>query len=414
MARSYVISKDVVWQAYLQVKANKGAAGVDEQTMQDFEANLKRNLYKIWNRMSSGSYFPPAVKAVAIPKKDGGARILGIPSISDRIAQTVVKLLLEPQLEPCFHPDSYGYRPGKSAIQAIGVTRHRCWQYGWLLEFDIKGAFDNINHSLLLKALRKHTDSDWILLYIQRWLEAPLQIDGGEIQQRSRGTPQGGVISPLLMNLFMHYVFDKWMAIHYPKVPFARYADDGVAHCNTLREAEQLKEVLEKRFEECQLALHPEKTKIVCCKADKSWIAYPVMKFEFLGYEFRLRTARTKAGKLFPSFLPAISPSAAKAIRGEMRSWFVSSRSDKSIEDLSRMFSPILRGWIQYYGQYYPSALYPTLYNFNRKLVKWVTQKYKRFRRRPRRAHYWLGRVAHKQPWLFPHWGQLGLKPSAG
>ena len=414
MARSFDISKDVVWRAYQQVKANRGAEGIDGQTMEDFEGNLKGNLYKIWNRMSSGSYIPPAVKAVAIPKKSGGTRVLGIPSISDRIAQTVVKLYLEPSLDLCFHPDSYGYRPGKSAIQAIAVTRERCWKYGWLLEYDIKGAFDNIDHSLLMKALKRHTESDWVLLYIKRWLEAPMQQLDGEIQERRQGIPQGGVISPLLMNLFMHYAFDKWMSIHYPELPFARYADDGIVHCRTLREAEQIKAVLEERFEECKLALHPKKTKIVCCKVDRPWIDYPVVKFEFLGYEFRLRTARTRTGRLFASFMPGISPSAAKAIRSEMRSWSLPNKSDKSIEDLSRMFGPIIRGWIGYYGHFYKSALYPTMYNLNRKLVKWVTKKYKRFRRRPRRAHYWLGRIAHKQPWLFPHWKMLGLKPAAG
>ncbi len=414
MARSFDISKDVVWQAYRQVKTNKGAAGIDGQRLEDFERNLKGNLYKIWSRMTSGSYFPPAVKAVAIPKKTGGTRILGIPSISDRIAQTVVKMYLEPKLEPHFHADSYGYRPGKSAIQAIAVTRKRCWKYGWLLEFDIKGAFDNIDHSLLMKALERHTDSDWILLYIKRWLEVPLQQPDGKNQERKMGTPQGGVISPLLMNLFMHYVFDKWMSLHYPELPFARYADDGIVHCRTLREAEQLKIVLERRFEECKLALHPQKTKIVCCKANKSWINFPVTQFEFLGYEFRLRTARSRAGRLFLCFLPAISPAAAKSIRREMRSWSLPNRTDKSIEDLSRMFGPTIRGWINYYGHFYRSALYPTMYNLNRKLVKWVTKKYKRYKRHPRRAHYWLGRVANKQPGLFPHWNILGLKPSAG
>lgn len=413
MAKSFDISKQIVWRAYEQVKANKGAAGVDEQSMQEFERNLKGNLYKIWNRMSSGSYLPPAVKAVEIPKKSGGVRLLGIPTISDRIAQTVVKMYLEPELDPVFHNDSYGYRPGKSALQAIETTRRRCLKYGWLLEFDIKGAFDNIDHLLLMKALEKHTDSQWIRLYVERWLKSPMQI-GGESIGRSKGTPQGGVISPLLMNLFMHYVFDKWMSIHYPRTPFVRYADDGVVHCHRLQEAQLLKEVLEKRFEDCKLLLHPEKTKIVCCKPEKSWIKYSIKKFEFLGYEFCLRTARAKSGRLFNAFLPAISPNSAKAMRRKMRGWRLSSRSDKSIEDLSRMFGPVIRGWINYYGHFYKSALYPTMYNFNRKLVKWVTQKYKRFRDKPRRAHYWLGRIAHRQPWLFPHWQLLGLKPSTG
>jgi RNA-directed DNA polymerase len=414
MARSYDISKQDVWQAYQRVKANKGAAGIDGQTIEGFDQNLKRHLYKIWNRLTSGSYLPPAVMAVTIPKRSGGTRVLGIPTLSDRIAQTVVKMHLEPILEPCFHEDSYGYRPGKSAIQAVSKTRQRCRRYGWLYEFDIKGAFDNIDHALLMRALRKHTDSEWVLLYIERWLTAPMQHPDGEIEQRTRGTPQGGVISPLLMNLFLHYAFDKWMAVHEPRLRFARYADDAVVHCSTLRDAQRLQEVLERRFKECGLELHPEKSKIVCCKAHRSGIDYPVSKFEFLGYEFRLRTAVTRDGRKFVQMLPAISPSSAKAIRKEIRSWRIQNRSDKSIDDLSRMFGAKLRGWINYFGHFYKSALYPTFYNLNRKLVKWATRKYKKLRRRPRRAHYWLGSVAKRQPDLFPHWQLLGLRPAIG
>ena len=414
MARSYDISKQVVWQAYQRVKANKGAAGIDGQTIEDFEQDLKGNLYKIWNRLTSGSYLPPAVMAVTIPKRSGGTRVLGIPTLSDRIAQTVVKMHLEPILEPCFHEDSYGYRPGKSAIQAVLKTRQRCWRYGWLYEFDIKGAFDNIDHALLMRALRKHTDNEWVLMYIERWLTAPMRHPDGVIEQRARGTPQGGVISPLLMNLFLHYVFDRWMAVHEPRLRFARYADDAVVHCSTLREAQRLQEVLERRFKECGLELHPEKSKIVCCKAYRPGIDYPVCKFEFLGYEFRLRTAVTRDGRKFVQMLPAISPSSAKAIRAEIRSWDLQNRSDKSIEDLSRMFGAKLRGWINYFGHFYKSALYPTFYNLNRKLVKWATRKYKKLRRRPRRAHYWLGAVAKRQPELFPHWQLLGLRPAIG
>ncbi len=414
MARSYAISKQVVWQAYQRVKANKGAAGIDGQTIEDFEPELKGNLYKIWNRLTSGSYLPPAVMAVTIPKRTGGTRVLGIPTLSDRIAQTVVKMHLEPILEPCFHEDSYGYRPGKSAIQAIAKTRQRCWRYGWLYEFDIKGAFDNIDHALLMRALRKHTESEWVLLYIERWLRAPMEHPDGVIEQRTRGTPQGGVISPLLMNLFLHYVFDKWMAVHEPRLRFARYADDAVVHCSTLRDAQRLQEVLERRFKECGLEIHPEKSKIVCCKAHRPGIDYPVSKFEFLGYEFRLRTAVRRDGRKFVQMLPAISPASAKAIRKEIRGWRLQNRSDKSIDDLSRMFSAKLRGWINYFGHFYKSALYPTFYNLNRKLVKWATRKYKKLRRRPRRAHYWLGAVAKRQPDLFPHWQLLGLRPAIG
>ena len=412
MARSFDISKQLVWQAYKLVKANKGSAGNDGVTIEAFEQNLKGNLYKLWNRLSSGSYFPPAVRAVSIPKRSGGTRTLGIPSVSDRIAQMVVKLKLEPELEPHFHPDSYGYRPGKSAIQAVAVTRERCWKHGWVFEFDIKGAFDNIDHKLLTKALKKHTGCAWVLLYIERWLKAPMQYADGTIQQRSRGTPQGGVISPLLMNLFMHYVFDKWMAVHEPRLQFARYADDALVHCSTLREAERLRVVLERRFRECHLELHPEKSKIVCCKANHPAINYPVTKFDFLGYEFRLRTAVNRQGQRFARFMPAISPTSAKAIRREIRSWRLQNRSDKSLDDLSRMFGAKLRGWINYFGHFYKSALYPTFYNLNRKLVKWATRKYKKLRRRPRRAHYWLGHVAKRQPELFAHWQVLGLRPA--
>jgi RNA-directed DNA polymerase len=414
MARSFDISKKLVWQAYLRDKANKGVGGVDGQTMEDFEQNLKGNLYRIWTRMTSGSYFPPAVAAVTLPKRSGGTRVLGIPTISDRIAQTVVKMYLEPELEPYFHEDSYGYRPGKSAIQAVSITRERCWKYGWLFEFDIKGAFDNLDHSLLTRALKKHTDCEWVLLYIDRWLKAPMRHPDGALEQRSKGTPQGGVVSPLLMNLFLHYVFDKWMAVHEPRLPFARYADDAVVHCSTLRDAERLQVVLEQRFRECHLELHPEKSKIVCCKGHVPWVDYPVNKFEFLGYEFRLRTAVNRQGRKFVQFMPAISPSSAKAIRKEIRSWRIQNRSDKSIDDLSRMFGAKLRGWINYFGHFYKSALYPTFYNLNRKLVKWATRKFKKLRRRPRRAHYWLGAVAKRQPNLFAHWQLLGLRPAIG
>jgi RNA-directed DNA polymerase len=296
----------------------------------------------------------------------------------------------------------------------VSKTRQRCWRYGWLYEFDIKGAFDNIDHALLMRALGKHTDNEWVLLYIERWLTAPMQHPDGVIEQRARGTPQGGVISPFLMNLFLHYVFDRWMAVHEPRLRFARYDDDAVVHCSTLREAQRLQEVLERRFKECGLELHPEKSKIVCFKAYRPGIDYPVSKFEFLGYEFRLRAAVTRDGRKFVQMLPAISPSSAKAIRAEIRIWDLQNRSDKSIDDLARMFGDKLRGWINYFGHFYKSALYPTFYNLNRKLGKWATRKYKKLRRRPRRAHYWLDAVAKRQPELFPHWRLLGLRPAIG
>jgi RNA-directed DNA polymerase len=225
--KPFDISKHVVWEAYLHVKANRGAAGIDEQSIADFEKDLKKNLYKIWNRMSSGSYFPPPVRTVSIPKSSGGLRKLGIPTVGDRIAQMVVKLYLEPGVEGDFHPDSYGYRPGKSALEAVGQARERCWKYDYLIDLDIKGFFDNLEHSLIMRAVKKHTNCEWMLLYIERWLKAPAQLEDGTQVERDRGTPQGSVISPVLANLFMHHAFDKWMQENHPYSPFERYADDG-------------------------------------------------------------------------------------------------------------------------------------------------------------------------------------------
>ena len=412
-AKPFEISKQVVWKAWKQVKANKGAAGVDSETIADFERNLKDNLYKIWNRMSSGSYFPPPVRAVAIPKKTGGERLLGIPAVSDRIAQMVVKMYFEPLVEPKFHEDSYGYRPGKSAIQAIKVTRQRCWRYNWVLEFDIKGLFDNIDHDLLMKAVGHHTPCKWILVYIERWLKAPFQKEDGTLVEREKGTPQGGVVSPVLSNLFLHYVFDKWMERNYPQNPFCRYADDGVVHCRNEAEAHRLQTALEIRFKECGLELHPQKTKIVYCKDDDRRGDYPNTSFDFLGFTFRPRKSRNRRGKHFINFTPAVSNKAGKAMRQTARRWKMHLRSDKTLEDLSRMFGPVIRGWINYYGSFYKSALYKTLRHLNRTLVRWAIRKYKRLRGHRRRAEYWLGRIARKQPQLFPHW-QMGVKPMAG
>ena len=412
--KSFEIPKTVIWHAYKKVKSNKGAAGVDHQSLSDFEKNLKDNLYKIWNRMSSGSYFPPPVKAVSIPKKQGGERILGVPTVSDRIAQMVVRDYLELQIEPYFHKDSYGYRPGKSAIDAVGVTRERCWRYDWVLEFDIKGLFDNLRHDLLLKALRKHTDCPWVLLYIERWLVAPFQKANGQLEPRNSGTPQGSVVGPILANLFMHYTFDKWMQRNYPEVLWARYADDGLVHCRSLQEAKTLLSVLNRRFEECGLELHPDKTRIVYCKDDdRPGNEDQEIKFDFLGYTFRPRCAKNHRRKFFVSFLPAVSNKASKAMRGKIHDWRMHLKPDKSINDLSNMFNSVIRGWIQYYGRYYKSGLYAVLRYLNNKLVHWARRKYKRFREHRQRAEHWLGRLARREPELFAHW-QFGILPSIG
>ena len=410
-AKSYNISKHVVWEAYERVKANKGAAGVDDETIKDFEKNLKDNLYKIWNRMSSGSYFPQPVRMVEIPKSNGGKRALGIPTVADRIAQMVVKIYLEPLIDPQFHPDSYGYRPGKSAIDAVGTARKRCWKYDWVIDMDIKGFFDNMDHELVMKAVKKHTDSKWIQLYVERWLKAPKQLVDGTLVEREKGTPQGGVISPLLANLFMHYAFDMWMLRNHPNKPFERYADDIVVHCKTEAQAKMLKEAIAKRLAECKLELHPEKTKIVYCKDDDRRGNYPNYKFDFLGYTFRPRKSKNKWGKFFINFTPAMSDKKIKAMKEEIRGWKIQLRSDKTLEDIARMFNPIIQGWINYYGHYYRSKVGYALRSLNCKLARWATRKYKRLKNHRRRAEHWLGRIAKKEPHLFAHW-KMGMLPS--
>lgn len=406
-AKPFPISKRQVWEAYKRVKANQGGAGVDGQSLAEFDRRLEGNLYKLWNRLASGSYMPPPVKRVEIPKANGGIRPLGIPTVADRIAQMVIKQTLEPALEQQFHPDSYGYRPRKSAHQAVGQARKRCWRYDWVVDLDIKGFFDNIDHDLLMRAVRRHTRDPWVVLYIERWLRAPVQMPDGTLAARTRGTPQGGVISPLLANLFLHYTFDAWMQRNYPHIPFERYADDSVCHCHTEQEAELLKNALEQRFTDCGLELHPEKTKIVYCKDSDRGLDYAITSFDFLGYTFRPRRSKNKWGKVFINFSPAISNKAAKTIRQTIRGWRLQVRSDKALDDLARMFNAVIRGWINYYGAFYKSALYPTLRHIDRKLVLWATRKFKRLRHHRRRAAHWLERVARQKTQLFAHWRLL-------
>ena len=402
--KSFDISKRQVWEAYKCVKTNRGCAGIDKQSIAEFEEDISNNLYKIWNRMSSGSYFPSPVMRVEIPKEDGRTRPLGIPTVADRIAQMVVKNYLEPILEPHFHVDSYGYRPNKSALDAVGMARKRCWRYNWVLDLDIKGFFDNISHELLMKAVTKHTECRWVLLYVERWLKASVAMLDGSFLYPEKGTPQGGVVSPLLANLFLHYAFDYWMQRKYPHVPFERYADDMVCHCRTESQARKLLADLNERLGDCGLELHSEKTKIVYCKDEDRKGDYPVKKFDFLGYTFRPRLSRNRRGKFFVNFSPAISNKAAKAIRKKIRSWSWQLRPGDTLEDLARECNSIIRGWIYYYGRYYPSAMRRILEHINWRLVRWATCKYKKLRGRQRKAKIWLKRIALRQPNLFVHW----------
>jgi len=404
MTRSYNIPKELVMKAYKLVKTNAGSAGVDKQSLEDFERNLKDNLYKIWNRMSSGSYFPPAVKAVPIPKRAGGTRILGVPTVGDRIAQMVVKLEFEPKVEPYFLEDSYGYRPNKSAIDAIRITRKRSWQYDWVLEFDIKGLFDNIPHNLLMKAIRKHTNCKWTIMYIERWLKASISTPEGE-SRRDKGTPQGGVISPLLSNLFLHYAYDLWMKINHSHKPWCRYADDGLAHCKTENDAKQLLIELKVRFAECGLELHPDKTKIIYCKDSNRKEKYPNKSFDFLGYTFRCREARNSQNNTrFGSFIPAVSKSALKSMRKKTRSMNWRNRTDLSLKEISKLYNPVLIGWRNYYGKFCKSAMRPIWGHFNKTLVKWAMNKYKCFRNKKTKAAIFIENIAEKHKELFIHW----------
>lgn len=410
MNKPYGIPKAMVWEAYQRVKANGGSAGVDQESIADFESGLSDNLYKLWNRMCSGSYFPPAVKAVPIPKKSGGVRVLGVPTVADRVAQTVVKQVLEPLLEPVFHRDSYGYRPGRSALDAVALVRRRCWEYDWVIEFDIKGLFDHIDHALLMRAVRKHCQIPWVLLYVERWLTAPMQTAEGQRVERTRGTPQGGVVSPVLANLFLHYTFDRWVAQHLRSVRFCRYADDGVVHCRSLAQAQFVLRRLAERFRECGLELHPDKTRIVYCRDINRPADYPTTQFTFLGYTFRPRKAVDKYGRVYVNFAPAVSRDALRAMRQTIRGWHLQLKSDKTLDDLSNMFDPVLRGWKNYYSRFHGSAMSSVWRHVNAYLIRWLMRKHKPLARHKTRARKALAQLAAARTSAFAHW-KLGVYP---
>ena len=390
--------------AWESVKANKGSYGIDEQSIKDFSKELKGNLYKIWNRMSSGTYFPPAVRAVEIPKSETQTRLLGIPTVADRVAQAVAKLHLEPIVDLEFDEDSYGYRPGKSAVDAVGVARKRCWRQDWVIDLDIKGFFDNLDHDLVMKAVRFHTDEKWIHLYVERWLKAPLQRKDGRLVKRDKGTPQGGVISPLLANIFMHHAFDEWIRSNLPGVKFERFADDALVHCHTLKQANEVLEAIKDRLKECGLELHPEKTKIAYCKDGKRKLSYTNHSFDFLGFTFRPRKARSRQGKMFLNFSPAVSNKAKSKIMEKVKSWKLHRKTNLSVVEIAKRINPVTRGWINYYGKYYKSALYSLSFQLDKILIRWSQWKFKKLRTSLRRTLKWWGRIAYSNKYLFSHW----------
>ena len=402
------ITKRMVWEAYKQIKGKGKAAGVDGRSLDDFAGNLEGNLYKLWNRMASGSYFPPPVRRVEIPKDNGGVRPLGIPTVSDRVAQMVVKQHLEPDLEQVFDPDSYGYRPGKSAHQAVERARKRCWKFDWVLDLDIKGFFDTIDHELLIRALRRHCSDDWVGLYIKRWLTVPVKMPDGSLLERDKGTPQGGVVSPLLANLFLHYAFDMWMRRNFPGIPFERYADDVICHCRTRQEAERLKALLGQRFRDCRLTLHPRKTQVVYCRDSNRHGTYPQIQFSFLGFTFRPRMAKNREGELFTSFLPAVSAQALKRMRARIRAWRLPQHAPLSLKDIARKLNPTLEGWWQYYGRFYPTEMWKLFRYFDERLGAWLRKKHKQFKGHRGRSLRRLNRIAQSNPGLFTHWARLG------
>ena len=402
-SKQYEIPKRAVIEAYKRVKVNKGSAGIDGIDFEIFE----KKLYKIWNRMSSGCYFPSPVLAVEIPKKAGGTRRLGIPTITDRIAQMVARMYVEPVVEPMFCEDSYGYRPNKSAIDAVATARKRCWRYDYVIELDVKGLFDNIDHELLMKVVERHVGEPWICMYIKRWLKTPFITRDGQVIERKSGTPQGGVISPVLANMFLHYVFDMWMKRNFPQAPFERYADDGVIHCRTKEEAIHIKEKLAKRFEECKLELHPIKTRIVYCQDKDRTKKEELTEFDFLGYTFKAVYIMCRDGKIRHNFIASVSNASSKNFRDKVKAMEIHKKTGCKINIIAEMLNPLIRGWMNYFGKFNPSAMKRTLQCIERRLIKWAMCKYKNFRGRRRRAEKWLRTVRQREPKLFAHWNNL-------
>jgi len=402
--KPFVISKQAVVEAFEKVKANQGAPGVDGCTVEEFESDLRNRLYVTWNRMSSGSYFPPPVRAVEIPKPHGGGtRMLGVPTVADRVAQTVVARELEKVVEPRFHAGSYGYRPGRSPLHAVAACRQRCFTHPWVLDCDIAGFFDNVPHDLIVKAVEANTDQKWVVLYVKRWLTAPLQHPDGTLEQRDRGTPQGSAISPLLANLFLHYAFDEWMAREFPSLPFERFCDDFVVHCFSEKQTRYVGRRIAERLRDVGLRLHPDKTRIVYCQQDGRGDSYEDTSFTFLGYTFRKRAAVDPDGRIFNGFLPAVSKDAMKKMSRAVRDWRLHRWTTLSLNELAVWVNQVVPGWLNYYGRFYRTELRPLLRRINAYILRWARKKYRRLRSFKRAMAWWKG-VVQRDPSLFVHW----------
>ena len=409
MTKSLPVSKRMVYNSYLKVCDKNGGAGIDKQSIEMFSENLPGNLYKIWNRMTSGSYFPPPVRTVFIPKKQGGERPLGIPTVSDRIAQGVVKDYLEPVMEAVFHNSSFGYRPGRSAHDALVRCHENCVSRAWVLDVDIKGFFDNISHDIMLRLLQQHTQEKWVLLYVERWLKAGVEQKDGSIATRTKGTPQGGVISPLLANVYLHHAFDIWMNEENPQCPFERYADDIVVHCSSKEEAERMLEKLKARMAEYELTLHPEKTKIVYCKNYQRIENNDNESFTFLSYSFQPRARRDKFGrkKTFFVFSGAISNAAKTSIREAIRGVMIPRWSQQTLEWFAEKLNPKIRGWVNYYTRFNRHEALNVFSYLNELIRKWLKNKYKL--RSCKSVYVKYKTIQTENEELFYHW-KLGIK----
>ena len=402
--RSHDIPKRLVWDAWLKVKEKGGAAGADGVSIEQFEEDLSGNLFRLWNRMSSGSYFPGPVRAVGIPKQ-GGTRVLGIPNVVDRVAQKAAAMALEPNVEPKFHEDSYGYRPGRAPVDAVAVCRERCFRKDWVVDLDIRAFFDSVPWELMLRAVARHTDHKWVVMYVERWLKAPMQRPDGTLVQRVKGTPQGSPISPLLANLFLHYALDAWMVREFPAVAFERFADDAVIHCASERQARMVRDAVARRLVEVGLELHPDKTRIVYCKDSNRRETYEQVSFTFCGYTFRPRKAYNQRRHVaFTGFMPAVSAGKLTLMSRRVASWRIHRRVNLTLDDLAAGINQVLRGWLAYFTTFYPSAVSPLCDRIDRHLMRWARWKYKRLQRSGKRARAWLTGVQTRTPELFVHW----------